>query len=146
MLAHLILRKQMLLKSVVIAVIENHQGQILIAQRQNHQTCPGKWEFPGGKVEPNETLNSALAREMIEEVNLAIESPTFLFSLPYHYPPDSNIELHIFHVTCFSGEACGAEGQLTRWVKVNELSQYQFPPANQKIIAWLEQRKSKQNS
>lgn len=122
---------------VVIAIIENSQRQLLISQRQAHQSCPGMWEFPGGKVEPGETLEAALSREIAEELSLTVVEPKYVFNFPYHYPPDLDVDLHIYHVTQFSGKAHGAEGQTIHWSAINDLTNYEFPAANQAIIQWV---------
>jgi len=122
--------------SIVIAIIENVAGELLIARRQSHQTSAGKWEFPGGKVEEEEDLFTALKREIMEETNLNLHSAERVLSFP-HYSPSTQLHLNVFFSKDFTGRAIGAEGQEIRWVKRSDLSLYPFPVANEKIIKWL---------
>ena len=123
---------------IVIAIIQNQQQQILVAQRQKHQVSPHLWEFPGGKVENTDSdLMAALQREIMEEVGVTIIEPIYLFNIPYQYTPDKYLELHVWHVTQFIGKAYGAEGQIIRWIAIEDLKNYEFPAANQGILKWL---------
>lgn len=123
---------------IVIAIIQNQQQQILIAQRQKHQLSPHLWEFPGGKVEATDSnLVAALKREIMEEVGVTPIEPIYLFNISYQYNPQMHIELHVWHVTEFIGEPYGAEGQAIRWIAIQDLRNYDFPAANQSIIKWL---------
>lgn len=121
---------------VAAGVIENAEGEILIAKRLDHLHQGGKWEFPGGKVEANETALEALRRELIEEVNIKINNGRSLLKIEHDYG-DKVVVLDFFHVTDFSGEAQGLEQQEVRWVNKFELANYEFPAANQPVIAAL---------
>jgi 8-oxo-dGTP diphosphatase len=119
---------------VAIGVITNQQGQVLIAQRPAHTTYgAGLWEFPGGKIEPQESVFAALQRELLEEIGIHILSAEPWFQLKHDYP-NRTVFLHNWFINEFSGEPYGAEGQLTRWVHTNELFQYEFPAGNKLII------------
>ena len=119
---------------VAAAVIENSQGQILIAKRLEHLHQGGKWEFPGGKVEVGESALVALTRELKEEVNLTVKRASELVKLEHDYG-DKFVILDVWHVTDFTGTAQGLEQQEVKWVTKNELVNYQFPAANLPIIA-----------
>ncbi|NRA69983.1 MAG: 8-oxo-dGTP diphosphatase MutT [Gammaproteobacteria bacterium] len=121
---------------VAAGVIENANGEILIAKRLAHLHQGGKWEFPGGKVEANETALQALSRELIEEVNIEINGGISLLKLEHDYG-DKIVILDFFHVTDFRGEAKGLEQQEICWVKKSLLKNYQFPAANQPVIEAL---------
>jgi 8-oxo-dGTP diphosphatase len=121
---------------VVVAVIINHEQQILIAKRPEGKHLSGLWEFPGGKVEAGETATQALAREVKEEVGLVIDNPESLVKVDYCYA-EKAVALDVYLVKQFSGIATGLEQQQIKWVKVSELQNYQFPEANQAIIAAL---------
>lgn len=118
---------------VVIGVILNPQNQILIARRNFGVHLGGKWEFPGGKVEENESLTDALIREMREELDIEVLASQPLCTLEHDYG-DRHVKLECFTVTRFSGEAHGKEGQPIRWVPLAELDHYEFPEANLPLI------------
>lgn len=120
---------------VAVAVVLKND-EVLITKRQAGQHLEGFWEFPGGKVEEGEKIDEALIRELYEEVGLNIDAHTFLFDIHFDYP-EKSVKLSIFSVRYFSGEAKGKEGQELMWCKLTDLKQFQFPPANQKIIEYL---------
>lgn len=127
-------------KTVHVAVGMVLDGDaVLIARRADHQHQGGFWEFPGGKVEPGETVPQALARELAEEVGLTIEAESMiaLTSLDFDYG-DKLVRLDTWICPTFTGQAQGLEGQPVRWVAVDELDQYHFPEANRTLITQLQ--------
>jgi 8-oxo-dGTP diphosphatase len=94
------------------------------------------WEFPGGKVEPNERHYDSLVRELKEELNITVTSASPLMQISHDYS-DKSVTLDIWKVTKFDGYAEGVEGQETRWVSLSELRDYNFPTANQAILERL---------
>jgi len=120
---------------VVVGVVFDPQDnqRVLIAKRQGDQHQAGKWEFPGGKREAQESVNDALARELQEELGIQLETVTPLIKIRHDYAEQS-VLLDVWCVTQFSGEAFGKEGQPIAWVSLDELSDYEFPEANQAII------------
>ncbi|GIU27321.1 8-oxo-dGTP diphosphatase MutT [Shewanella schlegeliana] len=118
---------------VAVGVIQDSNDRILIAKRPHHLHQGGKWEFPGGKVEKQETTSEALIRELKEEVNLDVASTTPLMEIHHDYG-DKKVFLDVHRVTNFSGIAIGVEGQRVEWVKISQLSQYEFPEANKVIL------------
>ncbi len=118
---------------VAAAVIEDGLGNILLAKRPDDKHQGGLWEFPGGKVEEGESPQSALFRELDEEVDIKVVTSEPLIQIPYHYP-DKSVFLDVFRITNFSGKAWGKEGQETRWVPIEQLDTYSFPAANQPIL------------
>ena len=121
---------------VAVGIILNTDGQILLAKRPEHLHQGGKWEFPGGKVEQNETVTQALIRELKEEVALNVHSSEPFMALSYDYP-DKQVLLDIHTVSNFTGEAQGLEGQQIVWVDKHELTHYDFPDAKKPILAKL---------
>ncbi len=121
---------------VAVGIIVNRNKQILLAKRPEHLHQGGKWEFPGGKVEQNETVTQALIRELKEEVALNVHSSEPFMALSYDYP-DKQVLLDIHTVRDFTGEAQGLEGQQIAWVDKHELTHYDFPEANKPILAKL---------
>ncbi|MGB0467811.1 MAG: Nudix family hydrolase [Pontibacterium sp.] len=118
---------------VAAAVIYNPQGQILLAQRPTDKHQGGLWEFPGGKVEADESVLQALKRELDEELGIQISDAKPLIQVPYHYP-DKSVLLDVYEVNAFQGEPWGREGQPVRWVDRVKLDAYQFPAANRPIL------------
>ncbi len=119
---------------VAVGVILDKQQQILIALRPEDVHQGGLWEFPGGKVEDNETLQQALTRELSEELGLAVTGIRPLIEIHHDYS-DKSVLLDVWWVDQYSGVAEGREGQPIRWVSAAELSNYSFPDANQAIIS-----------
>jgi 8-oxo-dGTP diphosphatase len=93
----------------------------------------GLWEFPGGKIESTESAEQALVRELKEELNIDVISATPLITVNYQYP-DLSVQLKVFLVERFSGDAKSCEGQPFKWVNPAELAKHAFPAANQPII------------
>ena len=118
---------------VAVAVIVNEQQQILLALRHAHLHQGGKWEFPGGKIEPDETVEQAIIREIREEVALNVESTVPMMVLEHDYG-DKLVCLHVHWVKEFNGNATGVEGQEIKWVDGSELNGLDFPAANKPII------------
>lgn len=118
---------------VAVGVVRREDGKILIARRPEHLHMGGYWEFPGGKVEEGETAQQALARELWEEVAIAVKAVKPLVKIRHDYP-EKSVLLDTWWVTEFEGEAKGREGQVTAWVASKELTSYRFPEANREII------------
>ncbi|UVL60736.1 Nudix family hydrolase [Pseudomonas sp. B21-032] len=119
---------------VAAAVIRGTDGRILIARRADSQHQGGLWEFPGGKVEDGEAVEVALARELHEELGIVVTAARPLIKVKHDYP-DKQVLLDVWEVNGFSGEPHGAEGQPLAWVTARELPDYDFPEANQPIVA-----------
>lgn len=119
---------------VAAAVIRDARGRVLIAKRPLDKHQGGLWEFPGGKVEADECVEVALARELHEELGIHVTQAQPLIQVRHDYP-DKRVLLDVWEVTAFAGEPHGAEGQPLAWVEPGELVRYQFPAANQPIIA-----------
>jgi 8-oxo-dGTP diphosphatase len=118
---------------VAVGVVKNPEGKILISLRHADLHQGGLWEFPGGKIEASETAEQALARELKEELNIAVTAATPLITVSHQYP-DRLVQLSVFLVEQFSGEAKNLEGQPFKWVSPAELEHYAFPAANRPII------------
>ena len=119
---------------VVAGIIFDAPGKrVLVALRKPDQHQGNLWEFPGGKIESDETQKSALRRELLEEIDLAVESCAHRRTLEHHYA-DKHVLLHFWDVTSFSGTPRGCEGQRLEWVSLEDLAQLSFPEANQVIV------------
>ena len=122
---------------VVVGIIRNKSNQVLIAERPAHTYKGGLWEFPGGKIEIDESALTALERELHEELGIHIEAAHNWFSFEYDYV-DRLVLLDIWEVTHFSGVPHGAEGQKVKWVEIKDLNQFEFPAGNKIILEKLQ--------
>jgi 8-oxo-dGTP diphosphatase len=120
----------------VVAAIIRRDGQILITQRHGNVHLGGMWEFPGGKVEPGETLEAALQREIQEELGIKVRVDEEFFLIDHDYPTKS-VRLHFFNCTIVAGEAQPLDVADLRWVEPGQLGDFQFPPADEQLIAKL---------
>ncbi len=114
---------------VVAAVIRRDDGAILISLRAVAAHQGGLWEFPGGKLDIGERDIDGLARELHEELGIAITRAVPLINVLHRYP-DKLVSLTVMEVTQWSGTPSGREGQPVRWVRPEALSTYRFPAAN----------------
>lgn len=124
---------------VAVGVISDGADRILIARRADHLHQGGLWEFPGGKVEPSETVEEALHRELLEELAIEVTAQQPLLTIAHDYT-DKSVLLDVWWVSEFLGEPQAREGQPLRWVSVALLHEFNFPAANQPIIAAVRQR------
>ena len=121
---------------VVAAIIENEQGRILITQRRPQAFMPLKWEFPGGKVEAEESDEEALQRELKEELDLEVVVEDKFMSLIHAYP-DFDIDFHVYRCRITGGELRCLAVHDFRWVELSDLERYDFPPADQPTVKQL---------
>ncbi|MBI3318592.1 MAG: 8-oxo-dGTP diphosphatase MutT [Candidatus Omnitrophica bacterium] len=121
---------------VAVAVIER-EGRFLIAQRLPNDSFGGWWEFPGGKLQPRETLEQALVREIEEELGVQISVGAEIQQIEHRYP-NRTIRLHCFSCRLLSGEPQAKECAAWRWVGPGELKEFRFLPASGKILEFLE--------
>jgi len=111
-------------------------GQILITQRRPEGLLGGLWEFPGGKQEPGESLESCLQREVQEEVGIDIRVDRFFLRVNHEYS-HFRITLHAFECAYVEGEPRAIECANWKWVYPEELEQYAFPRADRRILEKL---------
>jgi 8-oxo-dGTP diphosphatase len=121
----------------VVAGVIRRDGLLLIAQRQAGDTLAGYWEFPGGKVERHEDLPMALRRELQEELGVEVLVGAQLHRVVHPYP-DRDVRLYFYEVTLLNGEPRPIEAADLRWVRPNELLDYQFPEADRTLIEQLQ--------
>ena len=120
-----------------VALVDT-DGRVLLAQRPEGKSLAGLWEFPGGKVEPGESPETALIRELKEE--LAIDTfSSCLAPLTFasHAYPDFHLLMPLFACRKWQGIATGVEGQKLAWVRPNDLRNYPMPPADLPLIPIL---------
>ena len=121
----------------VVAAILEMGGKILIGQRKPEQAHPLQWEFPGGKVEAEETPPEALARELGEELGITGISSEEITRYHYAYPGKSSIELIFFRVTSYEGEARNRIFHDLRWEEVRRLHGYDFLEGDRDFLRML---------
>lgn len=121
---------------VVAGVIRNVNGEVLLSRRQPGRHQAGKWEFPGGKVEPGETSVAALQRELREELGITTGALAPRIEVPYRYP-DLTVLLEVYDVIDYLGEARGMEGQEIAWVTLADLERLEYPAANLPVVTSL---------
>jgi len=122
---------------VTAAIVEDH-GRYFVTRRLKGTHLEGLWEFPGGKIEPGESLAEGLRRELREELGTEVEVGEVIFTVTHHYP-DRSVELH-FLACAFLNAPVPLLGQEMRWVRREELSSLEFPPADEELIRVLESR------
>jgi 8-oxo-dGTP diphosphatase len=123
---------------IAVAVVE-HEGRFLIGQRPKGVPLAGLWEFPGGKIEPGETPETAAVRECLEETGLAVK-PIGSMACQFHEYAYVSVELHF--IEC--GLACdlGQPSMTTakppfRWVLREDLQKLEFPEGNRGVVSHL---------
>jgi 8-oxo-dGTP diphosphatase len=110
----------------VVAAIIVRDKSVLICQRKAGQQHAGKWEFPGGKVEPGEELRAALERELREELAIAATAGEEVARYEYTYPGRTPIQLVFYKVGEFEGEPRNLIFEQIRWEKIENLAGYDF--------------------
>lgn len=121
-------------KPIRVAVgILKRDDKLLVAQRPFGKPYSGYWEFPGGKIEPNESGEAALKRELHEELGIAIRTAAFLFEHEHQYP-DKAVHLEIWLVTEFEGEPHSKEEQALRWVTHTEMQALRLLEGNWPLL------------
>lgn len=122
---------------MVAAAVTAPDGRVLIAQRPAGKAMAGSWEFPGGKVETGETRIQALARELQEELGIAlVERPRPLLRVRHTYPT-GRVLIDMWVVRGYEGEPRGSEGQALRWCTSEELEEADLLPADRPIVEAL---------
>ena len=118
---------------VAVGVVLNPQGDVLISRRGVNAHQRGKWEFPGGKVEPGEAPFQALQREMAEELGVILDTAEPLIQIPFVYP-EKTVLLDVWISYGYTGLVTARENQQWCWAPSATLRTYEFPPANKGII------------
>ena len=126
----------------VVAGIIERQGRILICRRKPEQSHPLKWEFPGGKVEPGETPEQALARELQEELGIAGAAGKEIMRYQYTYPGRDTILLIFFRVREFEGDPRNMIFHEMRWEPAAKLAEFDFVEGDAEFIRGITQWRS----
>lgn len=118
----------------VVAGILVRGDEILCCQRSQHDPMPLKWEFPGGKIEPNESPEQALQRELVEELDIHAEIGPLVETIRHSYKPEVVIELHFFRVERWTGEIRNVVFNDVRWVPKSEMTSLDFLEADKPLV------------
>lgn len=121
---------------VVAAVLTEPDGRVLLASRPPGKAYAGYWEFPGGKVEPGEALEHALARELLEELGIRVTRASRWITREFVYP-HAHVRLNFFRVFAWEGEPHPHEGQLFSWQQPAAVGVSPLLPANFPIVKAL---------
>ncbi|MDQ0114948.1 (deoxy)nucleoside triphosphate pyrophosphohydrolase [Paenibacillus harenae] len=121
---------------VAAAIIEDGTGRILIARRAKGKSQVGMWEFPGGKLEPDESPEECLRRELLEEMGIVIE-PYAYFGVNEHDYGTVTIRLLAYKAKFVSGDIMLTDHDAYRWVRTEELGEYMFAPADVPFLGML---------
>lgn len=113
-------------------------GRVLLAQRPEGKSMAGLWEFPGGKIEPGETPEAALIRELQEELGIDTwESCLAPLTFASHSYDDFHLLMPLFACRKWNGSPKSKENQRLKWVKPSELNTYPMPKADVPLVAIL---------
>jgi 8-oxo-dGTP diphosphatase len=123
---------------VAAVVLVDADGRVLLAQRPEGKAMAGLWEFPGGKVDPGETPESALIRELAEELGIDVTASCLApFTFASHTYADFHLLMPLYVCRKWSGIPSAREGQRLRWVRPARLAEYPMPPADKPLVAML---------
>ena len=123
---------------VVAAALVDHDNRVLLAQRPQGKTLAGLWEFPGGKLNLNETPEQALVRELHEELGIDVCLECLApFTFASHTYEKFHLLMPLYLCRNWEGEISPREGQVLKWVRPGHLNDYPMPPADVPLIPWL---------
>jgi 8-oxo-dGTP diphosphatase len=128
------------LKTILVAAVAlvDGDGRVLLAQRPAGKTLAGLWEFPGGKVEPGETPERALIRELKEELGIDVAASCLApFTFASHRYDDFHLLMPLYVCRVWQGIATALEGQVLAWVRPSAMGTYPMPPADKPLVAML---------
>lgn len=123
---------------VVACALVDRDGRVLLSQRPEGKKLAGLWEFPGGKVEPGETPEVALIRELLEELGVVTKQDCLApLTFASHDYDDFHLLMPLFVCRRFEGPVRGLEGQALKWVRPRDMRDLPMPPADAPLISHL---------
>jgi 8-oxo-dGTP diphosphatase len=123
---------------VAAAALVDIDGRVLIAKRPHGKELAGFWEFPGGKVENGETPEQCLIRELDEELGIKVTKACLApFVFTSHAYESFHLLMPLYLVRRWEGFVSAREHEAIAWVKPDKLGDYQMPPADEPLVAWL---------
>ncbi len=126
---------------VVAAALTNQDGEILLQLRPDGRSLAGLWEFPGGKVETGETPESALTRELKEEIGVDVDAADLVpFTFASEPLGNRQLLLMLYRCTRWMGDPVALESPKLRWVKPTDMDELPMPPADRPLVRALQKR------
>lgn len=124
---------------VAACALVDSDNRILLAQRPEGKSLAGLWEFPGGKVEPGETPEETLIRELHEELGITTKVACLApLTFASHTYESFHLLMPLYICRRYEGIPAGQEGQVIKWVRTRELRNYPMPPADEPLIPFLQ--------
>ncbi|MGW9231468.1 8-oxo-dGTP diphosphatase MutT [Pseudorhizobium sp. NPDC055634] len=124
---------------VAACALVDTDNRILLAQRPEGKELAGLWEFPGGKVEPGETPEETLVRELHEELGITTKIPCLApLTFASHTYERFHLLMPLYICRRYEGIPVGQEGQAIKWVRSRDLRNYPMPPADEPLIPFLQ--------
>ena len=123
---------------VAAAALVDVDGRVLICRRPQGKALAGLWEFPGGKVEPGETPEACLIRELDEELGIKVAHACLSpFVFASHAYDSFHLLMPLYLCRRWEGAVAAREHEAVVWVRPNQMSDYPMPPADAPLVAWL---------
>ena len=123
---------------VAAVALLNEEGKVMLAKRPPGRPLAGLWEFPGGKVDPGEDPETALIRELMEELGIEIARADLVpLTFASHAYPEFHLLMPLYLCKRWEGDIAAQENQELLWVKPDELRLYDMPPADEPLKASL---------
>ncbi len=123
---------------VVACALVDGDGRVLVARRPEGRRMAGLWEFPGGKLEPGETPEACLIRELREELGIDTEESCLApFTFASHAYADFHLLMPLYVCRIWRGLPQAREGQELRWLRPKDLERLPMPPADRPLVAML---------
>ena len=121
---------------IAIGILRNAKDEVLLGKRMKGKSLKGYWEFPGGKIEPNETPEEALLREFHEELGIEIGNCKKMKPISYQYD-QYDVLLIPFKIIDYVGNPAGLEGQELIWCTTDQLKEIEILPADRPLVKKL---------
>ncbi|MDK2857654.1 MAG: A/G-specific adenine glycosylase [Verrucomicrobiota bacterium] len=136
-----VMKKKKKVPHIVVgaAVTVNRNGEVLIAQRREGDMLAGLWEFPGGKLEEDETIEECIARELKEELGLNVEVGEFLMTVKHAYS-HFTMTMHVYYTKIISGRPRALHCACCQWVRIPDLGKFAYSKADLQVVTKLEKR------
>ncbi|APC97357.1 8-oxo-dGTP diphosphatase MutT [Francisella frigiditurris] len=126
-----------MIKASIGIILNEERSKVYLSLRQAHQTYSGFWEFPGGKVEENESYEECIKREIFEEVGIIAQELELLEKKDYINKYNIHIFLEFYLITKYEGLPKAKEGQKLKLVNIYDLNKYNILPASESVIEKL---------